>query len=106
MDHAQEMGLWRAIGEVEGALAEIEREIEDLKAEHRDIRENHISKARALLMAGTAFFAGMVFAAVMERSRPYPGLRSTIIEAHEPAARNMAGSEGGFRAAGQFAEAR
>lgn len=75
MDHAQETGIWRAIGEVERAVAAIETELEEL-------REESISKPRALLWTGAAFFAGIVLMGVLSGG-DRGALRPTIIEAQE-----------------------
>lgn len=73
MDHAQETAIWRAIGDVERAVAGIETELDEL-------REESISKPRALLWAGGAFFAGIVLMGML-RGGGGADIRPTIIDA-------------------------
>ena len=108
MDHAQEVGLWKAVGELEGEIALLDEAMEKLQAEHAEIREHHITMPRAMLFAGTAFFAGMIVANACLQRGPQPVLRPSIIEAADPRVieltlRCPAGWEGRCREAAEAA---
>lgn len=54
MDHAHELALWKAMGE-------LEREVRDMQETFDLLQKETITKPRAALRVGMAFFAGVVF---------------------------------------------